>query len=197
MLRTDLAKFLSPPEMAAHGPLVCGVSIPPTPVELPVDDLASLQLELRQLLLAIVHSRRGGPRAELPLAAVNFQLFALAPLGAPSRVRRGRSFLLQAWGTVRDMTRLSVFALMSLDRSDLISACPECGVLFARIRRQRCCTLRCTRRANKRALRSTPKGRAAEAARKRRAYENTLSAQDRRRLRLRRAARTTTQGGPS
>lgn len=84
-----------------------------------------------------------------PMKRIHVPTLKLSLIGGFGR-RRDRS-LLTVNGSLRD-TFLAVLALelaRSSNRAVALCAAPGCGRLFARVRRQRCCSQRCTWRANK------------------------------------------------
>jgi hypothetical protein len=186
-IKSGLADFLSPVRVDAHGPVMASIDVLPSPEALGLEALVDLQRGLGTFVRQIVASRRGGPRAQIAVQC-RLMLFPLQPLRAPARIRRGRSFLVQAWGDTATMTYVSVASLMSLEGGAPILVCPECGALFVRHRRQRYCSAACTLRANQRTWRASVAGKAAEAARKRRRYAEKLEPVRRARLEKRRTA---------
>jgi uncharacterized C2H2 Zn-finger protein len=72
-------------------------------------------------------------------------------------------------GDLRDLFLLRLVFLLQRDASH-IRRCPECGSIFYRVRKQEYCTRRCTNRANMRAWRQGPNGKAQESDANHRRY---------------------------
>jgi hypothetical protein len=147
-LRDDLQAFLALDQVV----IVEG----PRPQDYTADDFRALQVEVREFLSGLVQARK--PSGHWPLAHhskfITFQHLAyyvtpLDAIGHPGRTRLG------VQGSTRDAF-WSVFIFLLWDEGiERLMACPECGTIFYRNRKQRYCTRRCVDRVNQRSFRAS------------------------------------------
>jgi hypothetical protein len=178
----DVTRFATlrgrPKAEAVEDAQVFGVAAWPLPgrsitVTFNRNTIRTLQEDVNQLLhfsLAIqAHddASQRGEEAEPPEDTppeIHFMPLLFWPKGAT------QDAVLFAHGDVRDLFLLRLVFLLQKDASH-IRRCPECGVIFYRVRKQAYCSRRCTNRANMRAWRQGPNGKVQESDANHRRYE--------------------------
>jgi len=113
------------------------------------EDFEQLQRDIRQVFgMAVPGAAAGGMR---PCVKVGVSL-GLTPLRFPGTV--GRS-VLTVIGPSRDVFLHMLFRILSTGDHDPVQRCLECHTWFVRERRQKYCSIQCTRKANNRAYQKT------------------------------------------
>jgi hypothetical protein len=154
-----------------------------------VDDVATLQEEVRALFDYIIESRAfqaGDPRYKEPLEAGRKKDGGLTftpglelpeyklPVGYSPLPILNEFHVLWATGNAHDLFLLVLLHIIAQEPTSKILRCPECSTIFVRIRRQQYCSRRCTKRAVMRNWRKTPTGKAAQARSSRLQYAKKM-----------------------
>jgi hypothetical protein len=167
-LNEDLLTFLFPDTATDPfaGALEDSAAFPHNdPSQLSANDLVTLQREVLEVLLGVVKLRerpkRDEPASALVFLNLNSQLQVTPGLAVHSRHgdTRVSTFFV---GPFRDAFLMQLIMSLIQLPLDTLRACPECGTIFYRVRKQRYCSRRCTNRANMRAWRQSVHGKARE-----------------------------------
>jgi hypothetical protein len=109
------------------------------------EQFIELQDDTKRLLAMAVPG--DGPAGVVPAVKVEVEQ-------ALTRIDDGRT-VLQVFGPARDVYLDMLFRIFGGRETDPIRRCPECGNWFVRQRRQKYCTLVCTRKVNNRTYPTT------------------------------------------
>lgn len=146
-LRDDLAIFLGCKSGHGYtiedkGGIATAPLAHPLPQEFSEEDFRALQKDVEVIVNSLVH--------EGMLSTQAIEIHAYYSLFNSSRAN---FHVLIAHGATRDMFLLTLFFLLNQEPLDRIKRCPECHVIFYRIRKQQYCARACTNRATVRAWR--------------------------------------------
>jgi hypothetical protein len=161
-LRDDFREFLAGPKLQ-HMPTSADYS--EAAVHALQGDMLTLLRQLAGPPTEVPRGRDGAIRFDAPLD-VRFALNVMW-LGENNQ---GRKSLLVVAGSFRDRVLWTLSHLIGDAPTDVIRACPACGTLFARVRRQQYCSARCVKRLAMQHWRQTTAGKTYERQRSRQRY---------------------------
>jgi hypothetical protein len=193
----DLGSALAP-----RGGIVARAWKHPKPEEMTEADLRHLQEKTREFLNYVVEARRQKPLtlqelADIPkvserklgkgvkadifpkpkrlgLDVPEEEISLTLSLSVPPSPRFAGRCVLCVEGDTRGTFLTTLLFLLAQQPTNRVSKCPECSKIFLRVRKQQFCGRTCVNRANKRAWRQTPKGRAAVSRASRAQYERKV-----------------------
>jgi hypothetical protein len=139
------------------------------PQEFKEEHFRSLQKDVRDILYGLENWPGGVARGKSKTLQLKL---SLSPLFIPYTGK----YQLTIQGSVCDLFLYILINLIAQQPANKWARCPACNTLFVRVRKQRYCSRRCTKRENMRDWRKTEKGKQYDRTRAAAYYEDRMKA---------------------